>query len=209
MAENLTEEIKELNDNARLLLSKYDGVFTKLNEEKALLLEQINDKGGESLDAIQLLLDGGNRGRLVNHYKQTLPLISHRTSCDAGLTDTGLFITLTPTNENSLFVIAMGANCHINLNTPNYGGEYILFRDDVELADVNTNNYKYSAVPLWHDVPVSLHFNDTPNTLEEITYKIKVNPQHQNGDGNTFYWSWDGYTRTPIYIDILEFNGGA
>lgn len=66
---NETKELKDLNDNARLLLSKYDGVFTKLEKEKTLLLKQVADKSGDGVEAIKKLLDHGTVAQAENANK--------------------------------------------------------------------------------------------------------------------------------------------
>jgi hypothetical protein len=61
-----TEQLKELNQNATLLLQKYDGVFTKLSEENQKVLLGIANKSKEGLDAIAELLESGNVAQAEN-----------------------------------------------------------------------------------------------------------------------------------------------
>jgi len=69
MAENLTDEIKQLNENATLLLQKYDGVFSKLSEESQKILTAMAGKSEEGLTAIQELLNTGNVAQAENALK--------------------------------------------------------------------------------------------------------------------------------------------
>jgi hypothetical protein len=53
-------ELKEVNDNARLLLEKYDGVFTKLSEESQKEILKITQLSKDGLDAMTEILENAN-----------------------------------------------------------------------------------------------------------------------------------------------------
>lgn len=62
-------ELKNLNENATLLLSKYDGVFSKLSEESQKILLAFAQKSEEGLTAISTLLESGNVAQAENALK--------------------------------------------------------------------------------------------------------------------------------------------
>ena len=64
-----TEQLQELNQNATLLLQKYDGVFSKLNEESQKILVAMASKSEEGLSAITELLESGNVATAENALK--------------------------------------------------------------------------------------------------------------------------------------------
>ena len=66
---DLTDELAGLNENARLLLEKYDGVFAQLDEQSKQALIDIANKSDEGLQAIQTLLDNGSVAEAENALK--------------------------------------------------------------------------------------------------------------------------------------------
>jgi len=66
---DLTDELAGLNENARLLLEKYDGVFAQLDEQSKQALIDIANKSDEGLQAIQTLLDNGVVAEAENALK--------------------------------------------------------------------------------------------------------------------------------------------
>jgi len=63
------EELANLNNNARLLLEKYDGVFAQLDEQSKQALIDIANKSDEGLQVIQTLLDNGSVAEAENALK--------------------------------------------------------------------------------------------------------------------------------------------
>jgi len=59
-------ELKNLNDNATLLLTKYDGVFSKLSEESQKILLSMETQGKAVLDDISKMLASGNVAQAEN-----------------------------------------------------------------------------------------------------------------------------------------------
>jgi len=66
---DLTDELAGLNENARLLLEKYDGVFAQLDEQSKQALIDIANKSDEGLQSIQTLLDNGSVAEAENALK--------------------------------------------------------------------------------------------------------------------------------------------
>jgi hypothetical protein len=66
---DLTDELAGLNENARLLLEKYDGVFSSLDEKTQQALLDIASKSEEGLNSIQTLLDNGVVAEAENALK--------------------------------------------------------------------------------------------------------------------------------------------
>jgi len=69
MIDKLVEETTELNQNATLLLQKYDGVFSKMSEESQKILLAMAQKSEEGLSAITTLLESGNVAQAENALK--------------------------------------------------------------------------------------------------------------------------------------------
>ena len=66
---DLTDELAGLNENARLLLEKYDGVFAQLDEQSKQALLELAGKSEDGLKAIEELSKNGNVAQAENALK--------------------------------------------------------------------------------------------------------------------------------------------
>ena len=189
-----TEQLKELNQNATLLLQKYDGVFSKLDKESQKILVAMASKSEEGLNAITELLESGNVAQAENALKLggksleevlenstngVLQAIAYHdylnttiSVSDKTYTDTGLEITITPKKVGSkLYCNATGMFC---INEANAGFRIALYANDV-LVNTNSDNWAFFA---WnrdegYNIEASRFGLITTTSLDPITIKLK------------------------------------
>jgi hypothetical protein len=135
------------------------------------------------------------------------------TFSSATMTDTGLTVTLTPTNSSSKFlIIALGimggttGATSLALNIVRNGTAI-----DISTASTTANFTSVAVSPnALHSSPFAIEYLDSPATASAITYKI----QAQNQSGYTMYLNRNaalnttsdtyggGYTSTLVVMEI-------
>lgn len=203
MADNLTDEIKELNDNARLLLSKYDGVFSKLSQQKELSLEEIEllknnsiqalvDKREEGLNSIQSLINNGAGKVLQVKTFQVQPTNDNYTLIGDGVNfDTQVKMKITPKRADSKLIILAEHQVRF---IEAYGISAGLKRDGNYVTPARNRSglfFAYKGDSVNHHTQALVHTSVPSNNTNETEFLLFVSPyggtaEVNNGWGNRY-----------------------
>ena len=194
---DIEKELKDLNNNARLLLEKYDGAGEKLDK-----------KTKESLKDIQKLLDGGEVGEAKNALKlggKSLEEVMKNSSSgvlqivhlqspnkryyynqDHTVWIPGLTVTLTPKSKNSYFVVMAtinGAISHVHSGNLHFRGKYVR-SDGNSSCDGNSINTNYEdGHDHGHMRQMQINYAIPNSSLSPA--KIRIGLRHNWGGGAT------------------------
>jgi hypothetical protein len=170
-----------------------------------LKVDQIQNTSGESAINIDaqgaVTFPNGGGGKLLNTY------FVHYDEINTLATTTPIILdaftqTITPTSASSKFLI------QLNMMSTSSTGQYTqlieLLRDDTPLGNppTGTNAYWYNEYHQGLAINSAKMFLDTPNTTNQITYKIRVRSDSQTVYINRHQGSAD-YTGTSQMV-IME-----
>lgn len=181
---NLTDELADLNVNARELIERIDGFYDRLDS-----------KTQSSLDSIQELLDGGHVATADNALKlegkslekifsdkyEILQVVSKSFSEQESINstdyvDTFLTLDITPKKQNSLLVVDLRSETYPGAQVHSWGRVRLL--KDEKTVDNHQIGKWSSSDNFQIFTQVDLTSIDVAETTNLITYKMQISTSY-------------------------------
>ena len=136
---DVVQELAQLNNNAKELLEKYDGVFKQLDEKAQEILVQLANSGKDGLEKIEEILKNG-----AVAYAENANKLEGRTLEDLSLEFSSLVVK-EPVTDTEIFVTAgyeksLSFESDSYLDESIYVAKFLLYIDDNEVEVEATDN---------------------------------------------------------------------